>query len=87
MSLQIPLAPLAARVGGDVGELPEAAEAGVGVQGSFDCSAQDDKMYADTIYFLAVFFEPRRDSWTEALHISLANNAAPAVGAALVLVT
>ncbi|MFY9681077.1 MAG: hypothetical protein WA416_13755 [Candidatus Sulfotelmatobacter sp.] len=65
MSLQIPLAPLAARVGGDVGELPEAAEAGVGVQGSFDCSAQDDKMYADTIYFLAVFFEPRRDSWTK----------------------
>ena len=56
MSLQIPLAPLAARVGGDVGELPEAAEGtGVGMQGSLDCSAQDDKMYADTIYFLAVF--------------------------------
>jgi hypothetical protein len=46
MSLQIPLAPFAARVGGDVGELPDAAEVGVGVQGSpsassgqaFDCA-------------------------------------------------
>jgi|HubBroStandDraft_4_1064222.scaffolds.fasta_scaffold20752_7 hypothetical protein len=34
----IPLAPLVAGLGGDVGELPEAAEVGVGVQGSFDCA-------------------------------------------------
>jgi hypothetical protein len=34
----IPPAPLVAGVGGDVGELPEAAEVGVGVQGAFDCA-------------------------------------------------
>jgi hypothetical protein len=34
--LLLPL--LVARVGGDVGELPDAAEERVGVQGSFDCA-------------------------------------------------
>jgi hypothetical protein len=32
------LAPLVTGLGGDLGELPDAAEERVGVQGSFDCA-------------------------------------------------